>query len=66
MIYSALVALTDLDPPIGYSAITLNRSPYRIQCNSSSNRFPIGYSVIALRDLPIGYSVIAPYRIHTV
>ena len=32
---------------------------YRIQCNSSSNRLPIGYSVIlALTGLPIGYSVI--------
>ena len=32
---------------------------YRIQCNSSSNRSPIGYSVIvALTGLPIGYSVI--------
>ena len=33
--YSVIVALTDL--PIGYSVIV---APYRIQCNSSSNRSP--------------------------
>ena len=34
-------------------------SPYRIQCNSSSNRSPLGYSVIVvLTGLAIGYSVI--------
>ena len=35
--------------------MSYNRSPYKMQCNSSS----IGYSVIvALTGLPIGYSVI--------
>ena len=37
-----------------------NRSPYRIQCNSSSNRSPyrIQCNSIVLTGLPIGYSII--------
>ena len=53
--YKCTCILTGL--PIGYSVT--NKSPYRIQCNSSSNRSPYRIRVIvALTGLPIGYSVI--------
>ena len=36
-----------------------NRSPYRLQCNGTSNRSPVGYSIIvALIGLSKQYSVI--------